>query len=121
MVGWDRSAERGAVSAAFRGLGLSWVPHWPGGPPSFASMGRPPASLLSPIGCLGCMLAVCGATPWSAAASPSSHFLSFVHAVAFHIVCENLAPGVGLPSFLCATPWVSMAALRSLFAILVSN
>jgi hypothetical protein len=48
-------------------------------------------------------------------------FLSIVHAVAFRIVCENLAPGVGLPAFLCAAPWVSMAAPRSLFAMPVSN
>jgi hypothetical protein len=98
----------------FLGSALAWGA-------SFASMGRLPASLFSPVDCLGRPFPTRGAVSWSASAPPSSHFLSIVHAVAFRIVCGKLAPGVGLPAFLCATPWVSMAALRSLFAMPVSN
>jgi hypothetical protein len=108
------------VPLAFRCVVLSWVPRWLRG--FLCLVGAAARFPLIPYRLFG--VHACSLRGDSLVCRCVSEFLSFLSvacAVAFRVACKSLAPGVGLPAFLCATPWVSMAALRSLFAIFVSN
>jgi hypothetical protein len=92
-----------ASEAVPAGGGVGSMCHWPlavwccpgfrvGLGASFASLGRLPASLFSPIGCLGCLLAICGVVPWSSSVSPGSCALFPLHARWRSTLCAKTWP-----------------------------